>query len=163
LARVKAVYFRQINFGLILRGTEMRKLIGVAILIGGLCLLPALGGGCNSDKWNKLGYNERGEYNSLYDQYKPTTYTTKVVSDPPGARIELDNNYIGNAPLEIQWVGWPKDRHLRDNHTVKALPIHEGQYVQVKSFRGTAGTVRNSESSLVPDTILFDMNLAPAP
>ncbi len=29
------------------------------------------------------------------------TYLSEVISEPAGARIEVDGNYIGNAPLTI--------------------------------------------------------------
>lgn len=62
---------------------------------------------CTSNHYNLAGYNECGEYNSFYDIGRTETYVTKVISEPPGARIELDNDYIGDAPLEIQWEGYP--------------------------------------------------------
>ena len=102
-------------------------------------------------------------YDISYDSYTPEsytrTYTTKVISDPPGARIELDVDYIGDAPLEIQWEGWSVNGLFHRDHTVKALPIYEGQYVQSKFFRGGLFEPRNP----VPKTILFVMNLAQVP
>ena len=104
-------------------------------------------------------------YDMGYSSYTPAsytrTYTTKVISIPPGARIELDNDYIGDAPLEIQWEGWSINGLFHKDHTVKALPIYEGQYVQSKFFRG--GLTFRGTRDPVPKTILFDMNLVKVP
>lgn len=104
-------------------------------------------------------------YDTSYHSYTPEsytrTYTTKVISDPPGARIELDGDYIGDAPLEIQWEGWSSNGLFHSSHTVTALPIYEGQYVQSKYFRG--GLMFNDPRHPVPKTILFVMTLAPVP
>ena len=110
-----------------------------------------------------LGANECGGYNQLYDKRTPSTitYTTKVISEPHGARIELDGDYIGDTPLEIQWDGWSMNGLFTRDHEVKALPIYEGQYVQRKFFRG--GLLFRGSRDPVPKTIFFDMNLAPVP
>lgn len=113
---------------------------------------------CNPNNYNSWGYNNCGQYNSFYDQYNPITYTTKVISDPPGARIELDNDYIGDAPLEIQWEGYPATGCFTRNHELRALPIYEGQYTQYKFFDGTSlGRPK------IPKTIFFDMKLVSVP
>jgi len=86
------------------------------------------------------------------DQSKPTTYTyiTKVISEPPGARIEVDNDYIGDAPLEIKWDELSSKEEI---HTVKAFPIYENNLVQFKVFFHRS----------IPKTIFFDMRLGPIP
>lgn len=104
-------------------------------------------------------------YDTGYRSYTPAnykrTYTTKVISKPPGARIELDNDYIGDAPLEIQWEGWLSNGLFTKDHVINALPIYEGQYTQRKFFRGNAWTWGSRDP--VPKTILFDMNLVRVP
>lgn len=92
--------------------------------------------------------------------YETSTRTTKVISIPPGARIELDGDYLGDAPLEIQWEVYSLRGLFTRNHTVKALPIHVGQYVQSKFFQGG---YQYGSPDKVPKTILFDMNLGPIP
>jgi len=91
--------------------------------------------------------------------------TTKIISDPPGARIEIDNDFKGDAPLEIQWYGAryqsePNGRiFFTEEHEVKALPIYGGHFVQGKFFWSRhAG--RPDE---IPKTIFFDMRLGPSP
>jgi hypothetical protein len=85
------------------------------------------------------------------------TYTTKVISDPPGARIEVDGDYIGDAPCEIKWNEWNEssaDRVFTEGHIVRALPIYESHCVQVKIMWF---------DNKIPKTILFDMRLGPIP
>ncbi|MHC4458064.1 MAG: hypothetical protein ACYS0I_13455 [Planctomycetota bacterium] len=87
--------------------------------------------------------------------FEAYTATTKVISDPPGARIELDDDYIGDAPLEIIWdERLMMERTFERKHTITALPIYGGQQVQLKFFW---------PGDSIPKTILFDMSLVPVP
>jgi hypothetical protein len=85
-----------------------------------------------------------------------TIYITKVISDPPGARIELDDDYIGVTPLEIQWEVLKSNRTLTSDHEIRALPTAPGQYVQTKSF-----IYFSWNAPVAPKTIFFDMHLGP--
>lgn len=94
---------------------------------------------------------------------KPIKFVTKVISIPSGARIELDGDYLGDTPLEINWeVGevYSSRGLFRRNHIIKALPLYEGQYVQIKVFRGG---FQHYQSDKVPKRIFFDMNLVRVP
>ena len=82
-------------------------------------------------------------------------HTTKVTSNYPGVKIELDGDYIGETPCEIQWTGtmvgtFPDHAH----YCVIAYPIQGGQQVQSKYFYG---------GKKIPKTIYFDMNLIKTP
>jgi len=117
-------------------------------------------------KYDSWGHDQYGNYNQDYDLYRVITFTTKVISDPPGARIELDENYVGDAPLEIQWRGRAKGRVFTEKHTVRALPIYPGQYTQTKFFSEAPGGLFDPYrpySYHIPEVIFFDMNLAPVP
>jgi hypothetical protein len=82
-------------------------------------------------------------------------YTIKIISDPPGARIEVDNDYVGDAPIEIQVEGGRERIFLCFPTTqIRAIPIYPGQSVQTKTFY---------QRDKIPNTILFDMNLSYAP
>jgi hypothetical protein len=122
----------------------------IAFLILLVSFLITIVGGCEANNTN------HGRYTP--ENYR-RIYTTKVISDPPGARIELDGDYIGDAPLEIRWEGWSANRVFYKDHTLRALPIHEGQYVQSKFFRNGVFEPRDQ----IPKTILFVMNLSEAP
>jgi hypothetical protein len=75
----------------------------------------------------------------------PKTFLVKVVSEPPGANIELGNEYIGKTPCEMEVIGL-------SGATVRALPVYPGHFVQEKHF-GVADRA--------PKVIFFDMRLGP--
>jgi hypothetical protein len=81
---------------------------------------------------------------------QPKKFSTSVVSSPPGARIEVDNTYIGDAPVDITWDNESSDL-FSSGHTVKASPLYLSQQAQVKSF---------SPGDKIPKTIFFDLNRA---
>lgn len=83
---------------------------------------------------------------------EPVTHQVRISSDPPGARIELNGDYIGDAPIDYFFRSplaenvWPEDTEI------VAYPAESGQFVQNKSFR---------HHTRLPRHILFIMNLAP--
>lgn len=82
----------------------------------------------------------------------------RVISQPPGARIELNNGYMGETPLSIKVPCSPDGRFL-ETVIVRALPTMEGHYSQTKVFSGGYTMIRNDQ---VPPTIFFDMRLGPS-
>jgi hypothetical protein len=82
----------------------------------------------------------------------------RVISQPPGARIELNNGYMGETPLSIKVPCSPDGRFL-EMVIVRALPTIEGHYSQTKVFSGGYTMIRNDQ---VPATIFFDMRLGPS-
>jgi len=80
--------------------------------------------------------------------------TSHFISNPPGARIEVDGNYIGNAPLTYKWP-WSYRNGGRFNNEVevKAYPSGPGQFPQRKFFESHGGTL-----PAIPSKIYFDMN-----
>jgi len=81
-------------------------------------------------------------------------YSTSVISIPPGARIEVDNDYIGDAPLQIEWQGWTPERFFTRNHTVTATS--NDRQLQTKYFRGEDSSHVRNWADPIPKTILFD-------
>jgi hypothetical protein len=79
------------------------------------------------------------------------TKTIQIISDPPDARIEVNDDYVGDTPISITvpTVGG----NFTKGTTIRATPTLQGEYVQSKYFD------RNSE---VPSRILFSMGLGPA-
>jgi len=77
-------------------------------------------------------------------------FTTRVTSKPSGARIELDDEFVGETPLDIEWKVYSAKANLffKDDHVLRALPTGLGQYAQKKSY---------SSGAVVPKTISFDM------
>jgi hypothetical protein len=79
------------------------------------------------------------------------TKTIQIISDPVGARIEVNDDYVGDAPISITV---PREgANFAKGTTIRATPTLQGQYVQSKYFDRT---------SEVPSRILFSMGLVPA-
>ena len=91
-------------------------------------------------------------------------HETEITSDPPGARIEINNEYLGTTPMKLviprryqsEFLG------LINGGTritavaplrIVAYPVSPGQYTQTK-YVGNEPT---------PWRIFFDMHLEPAP
>jgi hypothetical protein len=81
------------------------------------------------------------------NQPRPTaTKTIQIVADSPGVRIEVNSDYVGNAPVSITV---PTDHAKFTKVTIiRATPTLQGEYVQSKHFDAT---------SEVPSRILFRM------
>ncbi len=79
-------------------------------------------------------------------------WDVEVLSEPPGARIEVDNDYVGNSPLTIAIPG-TFDRGVSefDHHVIRAIPNGPG-YVQTKILWG---------NKKLPKRIFFNTNLGP--
>lgn len=81
--------------------------------------------------------------------YEYNNYEIEIISNPPGARIEVNNDYKGETPLRQVYNGKFK---CNTEMVIKAFPIYPGQSVQAKFL---------SSNSPLPRTIYFDMNLVP--
>ena len=74
----------------------------------------------------------------------------EIISDPPGARIEVNGDYIGDAPMKylVQFSDdlsvWPKTTRIL------AYPAVDGQYLQHKLYTGGQD---------LPGRVLFVMSL----
>lgn len=80
----------------------------------------------------------------------PPSYKIQVVSDPPGAHIEVRGDYLGDAPYTLNVDGWPGcDRQFENALTITALPNGDG-YVQTKCFR---------QNDPIPERVIFVMGL----
>jgi len=98
---------------------------------------------------------ERGPHGTM-------AYDVSVEASPPGARIEVNGQDMGEAPLHIKIFGDP-DGTFHDfgsyYYVVKALPVATNQFVQTRLFR--TGKAFAGEDQ-IPSRIYFDMN-RPAP
>ena len=90
------------------------------------------------DSYHKEDYNWYIEYNQ---------YVVEIISEPPGAKIEWDNEYIGEAPVKRVCTG---KVGVLVTMIIKAYPISPGQDVQTKILYG---------NSPIPRKIYFDMRL----
>jgi hypothetical protein len=94
---------------------------------------------------------ERGPHHTM-------AYNVLVEASPPGARIEVNGQDMGEAPVRIKIFGDP-DGTFHDfgsyYYVVRALPVSTNQYVQTKFFR--TGHLLTPEDH-IPARIYFDMN-----
>jgi PEGA domain len=82
--------------------------------------------------------------------------SVQIVSQPPGAKIELNGHYAGDAPIRVDIEVSPHGRFWKDT-VIKAYPAGTG-YIQIKAFNGES---RWSISDVIPDKIYFDTRTDP--
>jgi hypothetical protein len=75
--------------------------------------------------------------------------SVEILSDPPGARIEVNDEYVGDAPCTVEVVC---DGHgmLITKFEFTALPRYPGHFVRSKTFYGFAQA---------PARLFFDMRI----
>lgn len=116
----------------------------VSLMLSGCASLLYSGMRENSSKYYSDGCGGR------YFFYK--NYEIEIISDPPGAKIEWDGDYIGITPLK-HTINGPyngPDSFIR----IVAYPIYDGQQTQVKFTR---------LNKFLPRKIYFDMDLIKTP
>jgi hypothetical protein len=80
----------------------------------------------------------------------------QIVSQPAGAKIEVNGRYVGDAPLTVDIETSNDGRFWRDT-VIKANPADTG-YTQIKAFNGKS---RWAISDMVPPRIFFDTRTEP--
>lgn len=84
-------------------------------------------------------------------------YKVQVESSTPGARIEVNDDYIGKTPLILTIYG-DRDGTFHNfgshDYVIRAFPVSTNQYPQTKVFR-TGGWF--SEEDRIPGHIFFDL------
>lgn len=77
---------------------------------------------------------------------------TQFISSPTGARIEIDGNYIGNAPVIYNWPrSYQNGARFRDQVTIKAFSSGAGQFPQRKFYESFGGVLPP-----IPQKVYFD-------
>ncbi|KHE92890.1 MAG: PEGA domain-containing protein [Candidatus Scalindua rubra] len=103
-----------------------------------------------------------GDFGSIIQdssKIQEETITVEIISNPLGANIEVNNDYIGKTPCTVSLPANYKGEFTRDT-IVQALPVIGGQYSQQKSFIG--GYDHDYiVNDVIPKRIFFDMNLQP--
>jgi hypothetical protein len=79
-----------------------------------------------------------------------------IVSEPAGAKIEINGQYVGDAPRSVEIEASSDGRFWRDT-IIKAYPADTG-YTQVIAFNGKS---RWAISDAIPPRIFFDTRSAP--
>jgi hypothetical protein len=80
----------------------------------------------------------------------------QIVSQPTGAKIEINGQYVGDAPLTVDIEASNDGRFWRDT-IIKAYPKDTG-YTQIKAFNGKS---RWAISDMVPSRVFFDTRTEP--
>ncbi len=89
-------------------------------------------------------------------------FSVDIVSDPAGAVIEVNDNYVGKAPLTVELEGWTRTRTFARSHTIVAHPVQDGGQTQVKVFSGWYEASREYGDP-IPEKIYFNMSLVRVP
>ena len=94
---------------------------------------------------------------------KPVPYEpkkTQIISEPPGARIEINDNYVGDAPITVELA--QRGDYFDEDTVVRAIPIEGGDYTQTKRFLTNDPWYRpGSAGDKIPSRIFFNMHLVP--
>jgi hypothetical protein len=84
-------------------------------------------------------------------------YKVEVESSTPGARIEVNDDYIGKTPLTLTIYG-DEDGTFHNfgtkDYIIRAFPVTTNQFIQTKVFR-TGGWF--SEEDRIPKKLYFDL------
>jgi len=85
-----------------------------------------------------------------FDRHKEV----EIVSEPPGARIEVNGDFVGCAPTTIKLLG-ESDGEVQMDYAIHAYAPGPEYYPQAKLFlRRPSG-----ESDRIPKRIYFDMRV----
>lgn len=87
--------------------------------------------------------------------------TTEIISEPPGARIEVNGDYIGDAPVTTKLRHHPSDKVVMGKVVIRALPRSHGEFIQEKTFQGPLYPF-DPHRDVVPNRVFFDMKLKPS-
>jgi len=85
---------------------------------------------------------------------------TQIISEPPGARIEVNNNYVGDAPVTVELP--QRGDYFSEDTVVRAIPTEGGDYVQIKQFDSNDQWYHPGKTGdKIPSRLFFDMHLGP--
>jgi hypothetical protein len=80
-----------------------------------------------------------------------------IVSEPPGAQIEINGHYVGDCPTTVEIEASSDGRFWKDT-IIKAYPKETG-YIQIKAFNGKS---RWAINDVIPPRISFDTRFEPS-
>jgi hypothetical protein len=78
----------------------------------------------------------------------------EIISEPPGARIEVNGDFVGCAPTTIKLLG-ESNGEVEMDYTIRAFPPGPEYYPQAKLFLRRP----SAQSDRVPKRIYFDMRV----
>ena len=134
---------------------KIRVPAGLVILAAGVV---GIIGGCTEPNSGTTVVASRA---ATFPQRKqPAMKTIQIESQPPGARIEVNDDYVGDAPCNVQ-VRADGEGRFWEETKIRALPKGYG-YTQSKLFFGLSD-YPYVHSDRVPQKVFFDTNLGPVP
>jgi hypothetical protein len=77
---------------------------------------------------------------------------THINSEPPGARIEVNENYVGVTPVDVTLPQSGSHHKLKEHITIRALALEAGKPDHEKQLY---------YNQWAPENVLFDMNQPP--
>jgi hypothetical protein len=86
----------------------------------------------------------------VFDHHKEV----EIISEPPGARIEVNGDFVGCAPTTIKMLG-KSDGEVAMDYAIRAYPPGPEYYPQAKLFVKRVSGDRDR----IPKRIYFDMRL----
>lgn len=89
-------------------------------------------------------------------------FSVEIISEPSGAKVEVNDNYVGVTPLTIDLEGWESTRTFTRRCTIVAHPVRAGGQTQVKVFSGWSHP-DHTYGDKIPNRIYFNMNLIRIP
>lgn len=120
-------------------------ILGVMIVFFAACAMPQ-GGMMMKRKGGGGMFNSIGQQPAQQAQPAAQTFVDEsfeVVTDPPGARIMVNNTNYGNSPVQVVvrrlWRGDPNYPMTLDTVKVEALPVVAGQCIQTVVYGDKAG------------------------
>jgi PEGA domain len=94
---------------------------------------------------------------------KPMRYEpkkTQIISEPPGERIEINDNYVGDAPITVELA--QRGDYFDEDTVIRAIPTEGGDYPQTKRFLTSDPWYHpGSAGDKIPSRIFFNMHLVP--
>lgn len=89
----------------------------------------------------------------------PKTKSIVILSDPSGARIEVNNEYVGDTPVTV--TAYLDDEGEGDSDIlIRAIPNQAGEYLQTKLIPGKFAWLTGSGVYAgTPSRIFFNMYL----
>jgi len=102
---------------------------------------------CKTPEDNALAQNKLNGFLNRMD-----SKNLLIISEPPGADIEINNNYVGKTPIKVPIGG--KQVPSLTFVTINALPNHRGDCLQQKIIE---------QEQTIPRKIFFNMHLCRQP
>ncbi|HBW22762.1 MAG: hypothetical protein A2X28_05170 [Elusimicrobia bacterium GWA2_56_46] len=110
-------------------------LLGIALVFSAACAMPQ--GGMVKKRRGGL-FDGIGQESAQQQAQPSVDETFEVITEPPGARIMVNNANYGNSPVRVtvrrMWRGDPNYPMILDTVKVEAFPVESGQCVQTGIF-----------------------------